>query len=164
MNVEELYGKLFEEINTLEDSVTFSHQLDDLAASLYKTKQKFEEKVDEHLDNTYKNEFLNLVEACKVDVKTPDSVEKFINEIKAKLKVLPVISMEIAFEPTTSNILHIAEWISFNLKQKVLLDLKINPRLIGGAVVGFNGKMVNASLKRKIEEKYISLEDLKVKK
>jgi F0F1-type ATP synthase delta subunit len=160
---EDMYKELLEDINTTEESVTCIHQLDDLGNSLFVKKTSFDEKLDLYLENNFRNKLVTVIEKLKLDVNDPGKIEKFITEIREKLKELPIMRLDLAFEPTASIINHISEWIGHNLEQKVLLDINPDHTLVAGAIIGFNGKMVDLTLKHRIEKEYINLLDLKNK-
>jgi F0F1-type ATP synthase delta subunit len=154
MNVEQLYKELFAEIHTVTESFDLMHQLDALSQSLFNTKMTLEQKLDLYLEFSIKNNLLMLMEKSGIDMNDANAIEKFIAELKKRVKEIPVFEFEIAYEPNSNTIKHVAEWIYFNLQQNVLLDVKINPDLIAGAIIGFRGKMGDFSLKKKIEERY----------
>ncbi len=154
MNVEKLYTELFTEIHTVTEGWDLMHQIDSLIESLFNTKMTFTEKIDLYLEFSIKGNILLLLEKSGVDSNDAKAVEKFLNELKVKIKAIPTFQIHIAYDPNMTTIKHLAEWIYFNLHQNVLIDVKVDPTLIAGGIIGFNGKMSDLSLKKKIEQKY----------
>jgi F0F1-type ATP synthase delta subunit len=154
MNTDQLYKELFAEIHTVTESWDLMHQIDNLSQSLFNTKMTFKEKIDLYLEFSIKNNLLMLLEKSGVDMEDANAVEKFLADLKGRIKDIPVFEFEIAYEPNSTTVKHIAEWIYFNLKQNVLIDVKVNTDIVGGAIIGFNGKMGDFSLRKRIEEKY----------
>lgn len=156
MNVEQLYKELFAEIHTVTESLDILHQIDNLIQSLFNTKMSFQEKLDMYLEFSIKNNLLMLLERSGIDIGDANAIENFLTQLKTRIREIPVFEFSVAYEPTSTTVKHVAEWIYFNLHQNVLIDIKVNPELIGGAIIGFNGKMGDFSLKKKIEERYLS--------
>ena len=57
-----------------------------------------------------------------------------------ELNVLKVLKMTIASEPTRSNVVAYVAWVKKNLGEDVILDISVNPNLIAGAQIVWNGK------------------------
>ena len=43
-------------------------------------------------------------------------------------------------------------WVKTNVTDETLLDFEINPEILGGALISFNGKYLDESLSKKMEE------------
>lgn len=149
----ERFKSLFEDINTVEEVQMFLRQLDNLSQVLYKTRPSIEQKIEDNLDYTLKDKMITLLEECGAIDSGIDEVEKVLDEIRADIKEYPTLRMEVAYTPTSSHVMHLAEWIQYNLKRKILIDVIVNPDLIGGAVIGYNGKMFRHTLKEMIDSK-----------
>jgi F0F1-type ATP synthase delta subunit len=154
MNVDKLYSELFTEIHTVTESWDLMHQIDNLIESIFNTKMTFTEKLDLYLEFSIKNNILLLLEKSGVDTGDSKAVEKFLNDLKLKIKAIPTFELHIAYDPNMITIKHLAEWIYFNLHQNVLIDVKVDTALIAGGIIGFNGKMGDFTLKKKILDKY----------
>lgn len=75
----------------------------------------------------------------------------FLEQLRKSLLSLPVINLEIAFNPEKETIEKIYQWFLKSLKQKVILNFKINPRIIGGLILEYQGKIWDDSLREKIK-------------
>jgi F0F1-type ATP synthase delta subunit len=58
----------------------------------------------------------------------------------------------IAFEPRPEFIKKIILWLREELKQKVILDLILNSEIVGGAIIEYQGKELDFSIAKKIDE------------
>ena len=65
---------------------------------------------------------------------------------------LPVLKIHLAFLPTPSFIKELSDWLKRNLKRKVLLDVEVNPAIVGGAILEYKGKYLDLSLRRELEK------------
>jgi hypothetical protein len=78
--------------------------------------------------------------------------EKYLNEMLQNIDKLPTLELTIAFEPTQANLEHFATQASTVAGQNVLLQVSTKPEIIGGAVVIWNGKYVDATLQTTFDE------------
>jgi F0F1-type ATP synthase delta subunit len=67
---------------------------------------------------------------------------------------IPKVKLEIAFEPREEFILKIEEWFREKVKKRMILDIIVNPKVIGGARIEFQGKWKDFSLEKEIEKLY----------
>ncbi|OGV90336.1 hypothetical protein A2783_04210 [Microgenomates group bacterium RIFCSPHIGHO2_01_FULL_45_11] len=82
--------------------------------------------------------------------KNPD---KWLDDIVRALENHHIIELTVAFEPTEVIIEHFAGWIDRELKDKFLLEVKTDRRLIAGTTISYQGKYHDYSL-RKIFQKF----------
>lgn len=76
----------------------------------------------------------------------------FLRTIRDHLLSLPQISVEVAFNLPEKTILKIINWFEENLKKKFILNFKVNPKIIGGAILEYKGKIFNLSLLKEIRK------------
>ena len=78
------------------------------------------------------------------------SRQELAYELKKLLAQNNFPKLEIAFEPRYEFVKELKEYFSKNLNQNVLLDLVINPTIIGGAIIICNNHYRDFSLSSKI--------------
>ncbi len=76
--------------------------------------------------------------------------KKIPSDLEKKLRALPKLRLEIAFSPPESFIKRVSQWLEKELGQKIILDVVVNPKIIGGAVIEFQGKWRDFSLAKEI--------------
>lgn len=59
---------------------------------------------------------------------------------KLELENLRSIKLTLAYEPTRTNILTFSNWTKKNVAEDVILDINIDPKLVAGAQIIWNGK------------------------
>lgn len=79
--------------------------------------------------------------------------EKYLTDVLSQMNSIPVLELNIAFQPTQSNIEQFSTQAVTMIGTPVLLKLTVQPEVIGGAVVIWNGHYHDASLKTKFVEK-----------
>lgn len=78
--------------------------------------------------------------------------EKEIFKIEKNLLSLPVLRLEIAFKPTDEFIKKLSDWVEKEAQQKVILDIVVNPKVVAGALIEYQGIFRDYSLSKRIEE------------
>lgn len=88
---------------------------------------------------------------------TTKARETYLTQLFSELKKLPSMHLEIAIEPTYELLTQIQQWLHRELNTSFILELEYNPTLIGGAVITYQGKYHDGSLKTQLEEVYAQL-------
>ena len=83
--------------------------------------------------------------------------EKFLNQLLEEVKKMKKIKLTISFIPQDQLIEKLSFWAKNNFSEKVIFELTVDPKIVGGAIViSPEGEYKDYSLLRKIE-KYFSL-------
>ncbi len=136
------------EILTQEDSILLSENIKRFA-NLNFQKTKVEGLASEGLDQ----EFFNLVEKLKTEASFPATAGEqsaLLRSIEEYLKTLPSVHLTIAFHPSREFLKHLASFFN-NLEKKVLLDVYVNPQIVGGVVFEYLGNYRDYSLSRELD-------------
>lgn len=122
----------FSFIQTKPDLNAFLEAIENYKNSLYKQDQI-----------PPKNFFTN--DQIKIVQNYPD-----LNNLISDLNKIPSLTLQLAFHPTAKQISDLANWFWESFKKVVILDIQVDFSLIGGVVIGSNGKVWNYSLSSKI--------------
>lgn len=76
---------------------------------------------------------------------------KEASELKKKLRALPEMKLKIAFPPKDNFIDEISRWLEKEIGQKVILDITVNPKVVAGAIIEYQGNWRDFSLAKKID-------------
>ena len=137
----EFFLEIEKRIITREDLIFYLEEID-LAAELIlkgagkKSSQKLKKKANKELADI----LVKLEKDKEKKVKTSEQQIFFLELLKEHLLSLPQVSLEIAFSPDDKTILKISHWLEKELGKKVILDLKVNSRIVGGAIVEYKGR------------------------
>jgi F0F1-type ATP synthase delta subunit len=145
---------IFERCYTKSDAVLFINKLNTLSELLYNTKVDIAQKADELLTLDEKRTLVKVFKEQGIIGSDPTSFNPFLTKIKESLSKIPILSLQIAVEPTPSMVEELSSWLMYQLGQKYFLDIEVNPSLVAGAVVSVGGLIKDYTLKKKIEEKY----------
>jgi len=78
--------------------------------------------------------------------------EGVTSELEKKLQSLPEMRLEIAFFPKDDFITKISQWLEKEFGQKIILDFIINPKVIGGAIIEYQGHWRDFSLAKEVDK------------
>ena len=63
----------------------------------------------------------------------------FFRTLKDKVTKLPVLELTLAVDPSEKLLQDVQEWVAVNVHMKVLIETKVNSKLIGGLMISING-------------------------
>lgn len=76
--------------------------------------------------------------------------KNYFEGLAKSIEELETLSLEVAIEPTAEMMQKIYAWVFQSLGRHVIIDLSVNPVLIAGAKISFNGKFVDFSLEKSL--------------
>jgi len=152
--MEEIFEKLVEKIITEEEFVFFLDQLSILRRFLFlQTQIPLSERLKNKIDEKLRKE-IGKLEKEKILPSSPEEQSSFFKELENFLLKIPKVKLEIAFEPSEEFISKVKEWFKEKIKKRVILDISVNPKIVGGARIEFQGKWRDFSLEKEIEKLY----------
>jgi F0F1-type ATP synthase delta subunit len=152
--MEEIFEKLSEKIIKEEDLVFFLDQLNSIKKVIFlKPQIPLSERLKNKIDEKIRKEIEKL-EKEKILPSLPEEQLSFFEGLKNFLLKIPKVSLEIAFEPSDDFILEIDKWFKEKIKRKVILDIFVNPKIVGGIKIEYQGKWGDFSLEKEIKKLY----------
>jgi F0F1-type ATP synthase delta subunit len=96
---------------------------------------------------------MEFAKAISEDMESMQQSPKiFIDGLVSFLKNVRKVEMTLAFHPTRSQVTRVVSWIRSQLKlEAVVIEIKYDPKLIGGAILIWNGEYRDLTLKKKLE-------------
>ncbi len=141
-----------EKIFTKDDLLNFVEEINKRQQLVFKNKNG-------RLSNAKlpENGFLNgclgtLGEKAGVFLETPQKESMFLEELKKYLLGMSFLKLQTAFEPSGKFLEKISRWLEKELEQKIILDISVNPKITAGAIIEYQGKYLNLSLGKEIDE------------
>lgn len=132
-------------ITTKQQALDLSESLQKIQDKVYKNKKitsLFESELDEESYDYFKelNKIKDINELSKKDLQ--ESIQKTLRHIK----ITPIVTIELPFEPSVEFIKTIYEKIKVDYKINHFLDFIVNPKLFSGAKIEFKGKIFEDQL------------------
>jgi len=158
----EIFRELTKKIFTKEDLILLIEKINLVQGLIFKNiNVPLSERAKKDIEKNYKDskfspfDFVHIIEELEkkeIVSKNPEKNRIFFENFKKYLQSIPQIKITIAFQPKKESINKISLWLEKEIKQKVILDLEVNPEIVGGAIIEYQGRQINLSLVREIDE------------
>ncbi|MBI2031787.1 MAG: hypothetical protein HYT08_04210 [Candidatus Levybacteria bacterium] len=148
-----IYSDIIKAVKTTADAEDFLSQIDALFAKLFKTTPgSFDENLKKIIGSNFAALLRESLEKNNINKNDQSSIEKFLNGLKDYIQQLKILKLQIAFQPSDEMIDDIFVWVSENIGQGIILDISYDISLIGGAIITFEGKYRDLSLKKRFSD------------
>lgn len=129
------------QVNAFKDGVR------EVLAQMYKTQ---DQKVN--IKNYFDEENAKLVQSL-VDLEgSPDKIDKSLRALLKKVDTLEEVKVILSFQPKLSFIEKLAYSLKSKLGKDIILDISVDPAILGGIMIISQGKIIDLSLKSKLEK------------
>ena len=130
----------------------FSLRLGAIAEKIYETSFNLENALLEQFGIKKKEKFITFLRDNNVTPENVSALKAIISKIQEQISALPVITLTLAINPNGDIIKALSDWFLLNLKKQILFDIHVDSHLIGGAILTYGGKYLDASLKPIFDE------------
>jgi F0F1-type ATP synthase delta subunit len=150
--MKEVFDEFSKRILTKEDLIFYLDEIGVIEKLIFqKTEISLSEKAKEKVSNDFLN-FVQELERKNLISKDPERNRAFFEEFKKYLLEIPQVKIEVAFKPKREFLKKIINFFEREFQRKIILDLTINPEIIGGIVFEWKGKIFDFSLAKRIEK------------
>lgn len=132
---------------TKAQAIDFASRLGAVTEKIFQTDFNFEKSFAEQFGVQKKDKFLSLLRTHNITMESHTALKDFLQKIQEVISSLSVVSLVIAFEPSESSLMAISQWFVMNTSKQVLLDITVDPSLIAGAAINYNGRHADFSIK-----------------
>ena len=145
------YSDILGNIKTVEQGREFSSEIDELLESLFKTQNNFQDSLNtiSALDSQMIKE--NLLKNG-LDTRDLSMIKKYLECLKEEIQKLKIINLTLTYSPSQNSIDAIFSWVAQNLGKGLVLDIKVDKAILGGAIIEFEGKYEDLSLRKRLDE------------
>jgi len=148
-----IYYDLLKALRTVQEAEQFLREIDNLAANLFRTKgNSFEENLKRISNSNLAFLLREALTKNKINLEDMQAIENFLSGLKSEIKKLKVLKLEIAFDPSDETVSNISNWVAENIGNGIILDINTDLSLIGGAIITFEGKYKDLSLKKRFDD------------
>jgi F0F1-type ATP synthase delta subunit len=137
---------------TKSESLDFSTRLSGIARQIYETGFNLEPSLLTEFGIQKKDHFLSLLRNNQINVASNSALSEFFNLIIQKISSLPVVTLTIAFEPDNQTLRDLSQWFTLNINRQVVFEIIVDPKLIAGAAITYNGRYEDYSVKTKFTQ------------
>lgn len=137
---------------TKAEANDFLTRISQLSERVYNTGFDLEKELSDKLGLTKKEKFMILLRDNNVSTSSNSELKAFFEKISTIITSLPVLSVTIAFEPRDTTLKKLSDWFVLNFKRQALFELRVDKKIIGGAVINFKGKHEDFTIKSRFEQ------------
>lgn len=137
---------------TKAGSVDFSARLGTIQKKIYETGFDLDSCLLTEFGIQKKDRFLALIRNAGIDIKSNSAFLEFLTRIQEKIPTLPVASFTLAFEPDENTLRSLSQWFTLNVNRQVVFEITVDPKLIAGAALTYNGRYEDYSQKTKFAQ------------
>ena len=139
-----IYFDLITSLRTTQEVASFASEIDTFM---------LENTLDSISEDSAKK-IMRTFSKNNLDINNKNTVVSFFKTLKELLKKLKVIKLVLAFDPTRKTIENIHNFVKNIAGIGYILDIEISEDVLGGAVIIFNGKYYDFTLKKSIEDTF----------
>ena len=136
-------SQLLQSIKTIEDRNRLYSGIELVSEAIYK-----EGELLKVLDSQISK---NLREYIG-DGTSQEVVSEKLSDLKNSLADLAVVKLTLAFEPSESTIDKIITFVRQTLSEKIILEVRFEPKILGGVILEFRGLYRDYTLKSRLDE------------
>lgn len=134
---------------TKNEASDFSTRIATIAQKIYETNFNLEQSLSTQLGIQKKDAFITLLRDNNINATSNTDLKTFFDTIQKTISSLSVLTLTLAFQPSDKTLQAVSEWFILNIKKQVLFDIQVDKNLIAGAVITYNGKYLDASIRQK---------------
>jgi F0F1-type ATP synthase delta subunit len=146
-----IYFDIITSLKTTLEVDDFVLEIDALISAYFKSENVSMEKALELISTNSAKKIMQTFSKNNLDINSRDIVTNFLNTLRDLVKKLKVVKLVLAFNPTYKIIEDVHSLIERTLGIGYVLDIEISEDILGGAIIVFNGKYFDFSLKKNIE-------------
>ncbi len=141
-------------VPTREDKQYLLIQLRKLSQAFFLHEKNIEMLFSETIPYTKREKLLILAKEYGVHMQNESEVQQFIEKVIKYLQEAKEVTLTIAFEPTEATVHAISQWLLTQTKKPLIIDIRTDPHIIAGVIIGYNGFYKDLSYKKILEDKY----------
>lgn len=142
---------LSKHLKTTTDTRELQNTLDHVADGLYRTDLSAEESIRTTLPYDQAIIINKLAAQEGILMNDKPSVQAFLQDIRKEVTTLPTVQITFASAPSATLITHIHDWFYRTYQKSVLLDVKVDPKIVAGCIISSKGKYYDFSVGKQAE-------------
>ena len=151
-----IYFDLITSLKTTREVDDLSSEIDTIESKLLQPKKVSLKKALTSISSNSAKRITEMFEKNNLDMTDKEQVSDFPETLKNLIKKFKVIKLTLAFDPTGETIENIHEFVSENIGIGYILDIEVDETVLGGAVIMFNGRYKDFTLRKSLEESFVN--------
>ena len=147
-----LLKNILETVRTKSEADLLQTEIAHLQERMYRSDTTdFKEGLNIHIPERIAGLF-SVEEEKQISAGDRAALKKFLTEIKEALDLLPILRLDIAFEPSKEVRDTISDWVRKEVGGEILIDIGYDGTLAGGARVMYKGKYKEWTLSQIVDQ------------
>ena len=146
------YYDILRNIKTVDEVNRLVSEIDILLDSLFKADTNAFEKALNSISVVTSQALKDTFLKNNANLGNYAMIKDLLIKLKEELQKFKVLKLSLAFEVSEGSIDNLFAWVLTNLGSGIILDIKEDKKIIGGASIEFEGKYKDLTLKKKLEE------------
>ncbi len=149
-----IYSDLLSHIKTVDQARELTSEIDVLLDSLFKTENNAFDKALNSVSVVTSQMLKSALGGLKDNINLGDKtkIQEYLIGIKEEIQKFKTLKLSLAFEPSEHTIDNLFAWVIQNLGSYVILDIDVDKKILGGAIIEYEGRYEDLSLKKRVEE------------
>ncbi len=80
------------------------------------------------------------------------ALENCLQTLKQELMLLTTVEITLAIKPQHEFLTQLYRWVQEHVGKQTIIQLAINPEIVGGIILVYQGKYINLSLSKRIDD------------
>lgn len=149
-----IYFDIITFVKTIQEADSLIENIDNLMFIFFKSEKISIKEALDSINTGFASEIMQVFKKNNLDINNRNSVIDFFKNLKELIKKFKVIRLVLAFDPTDKTIENIHNFVKETLGIGYIFDIEVSQNILAGAIVIFNGKYIDYSLKRRIEDTF----------
>jgi F0F1-type ATP synthase delta subunit len=137
---------------TKAEAINFTSKLSTISQQVYATNFNLESALTDQFGLQKKDKFMSLLRNNEVKTESNTGLQDFFKGIGEQIASLPVATLTLAFEPDETVLHNLSQWFYQNINKQILFEIQIDPDLIAGVTILYNGKSQDFSVRQKFNQ------------
>jgi len=138
--------------NTKAEANDFVTRLATISENLYQTDFTIEHALMEAFGIKKKDIFILLLREQGIPLDATSALKEFFCQLAKSVATFPVLTITVSFEPKEQTLKTLSTWFVVNTKRQVIFDIQVDPSLLAGAAITFNGKFFDFSVRSHFDQ------------
>lgn len=141
-------------LKTHNNALQLKSYIEDIKLKQSEDKRRSIDKILADEDNKLSDIVSGVLESNEIDESNPDSVIQFLDKVISQIDSLEKVDLTVAVEPTEELIRSISDWVQEEVQENLLIDIEVDPDVLGGVKLSYKGNYLDLSLDKKLKETF----------
>jgi len=133
-------------ILTTEDTVRIKNKLSALNRSIFDIGNDVDKTLDSIFSHEEKAGFKDFFSEQNLKITSTENIKLGIAKLLEEIENTPTAVLTLAYVPSTHSVRRISSFIAERTNQPTILRNNTNPKILGGALIEYQGKFADYSL------------------